>query len=141
MQRVRCYDCGKLYNYDEDCFCPKCGAFNQPQRSMRIGADGSVVRVDGINEANHTDSFVHRELHEEKRERRRIGLDKAFSESNVPRRPKCRPHAARRWLPISRTAQGISANSRAAVSFGVVVGVIILIVLFNLLSRVFLFFD
>ena len=66
MQKVRCYECGKQYDYDEDGFCPKCGAFNQPPRSTAIGADGSVVRADGLNERNHKNSFVHEELHEEK---------------------------------------------------------------------------
>lgn len=76
MQKVRCYECGKSYDFDEDDFCPRCGAFNQPRRSIRIGADGSVVRVDGINERNHKNSFVHEELHEENRERRAVGLSK-----------------------------------------------------------------
>ena len=140
MQRVRCYDCGKLYNYDEDCFCPKCGAFNQPQRSMRIGADGSVVRVDGINEANHTDSFFHRELHEEKRDRRRIGLDKGVQRIQRSSAAKVSPA---RSTTLAANLQDRARNQRkqqSSSSFGVVVGVIILIVLFNLLSRVFLFF-
>lgn len=76
MQKVQCYECGKRYDFDEDDFCPKCGAFNQPRRNIRIGVDGSVVRVDGINERNHKNSFVHEELHEENRERRAVGLSK-----------------------------------------------------------------
>lgn len=75
MRRVRCYECGKVYNFDVDDFCPKCGAFNQPQRTMRIASDGSVVRNDGLNENNHEGSFVHAELHEENKERKKAGLD------------------------------------------------------------------
>ena len=77
MQKVRCYECGKQYNYDEDGFCPRCGAFNQPPRETRVSADVTVVRADGLNERNHADSFVHRELHAEKRQRRSTGLDKS----------------------------------------------------------------
>ena len=77
VQQVRCYECGKRYDYDEDGFCPKCGAFNQPPRKTCVSADGTVVRADGLNERNHADSFVHRELHAEKRQRRRVGLDKS----------------------------------------------------------------
>ena len=33
MRMVRCYACGKRYDYDEDGFCPGCGAFNQPGRT------------------------------------------------------------------------------------------------------------
>lgn len=77
MRRVQCHECGKRYDYDQDGFCPNCGAFNQPQRASRISADGSVVREDGLNEQNHAGSFVHRELHAEDQQRRRTGLEKA----------------------------------------------------------------
>ena len=77
MRRVRCYECGKMYDFDTDDFCPRCGAFNQPPKTTAIDANGSVIRVEGINEKNHAGSFVHEELHEENRERRRMGLSKA----------------------------------------------------------------
>lgn len=81
MRKVRCYECGKTYDFDADDFCPKCGAFNQPPRNTRISADGSVIRVDGINEQNHQNSFVHAELHEENRERKAAGLSKGVRRS------------------------------------------------------------
>ena len=137
MRRVRCYDCGKSYNYGEDCFCPNCGAFNQPQRSLRIGADGSVVRVDGINEANHAGSFVHQELHEEKRERRRIGLDKSAQRIQ---RTVSRPTASR-----PAPTAGIQSRDRRQSRqqgknpVGILVWILILIMLFNLLPRILFF--
>lgn len=70
MRNVKCHDCGKRYNFDIDDFCPKCGAFTQPARASRIGMDGTVIRQDGINEQNHKNSFVHRELHAESRKRK-----------------------------------------------------------------------
>ena len=82
MRRVRCYECGKRYDFDVDDFCPKCGAFNQPDRASRIDADGNVVRVDGLNESNHRGSFVHSELHEENKERRASGLSKGTKRSS-----------------------------------------------------------
>lgn len=75
MRRVKCYDCGKRYDFDVDDFCPKCGAFTQPPQSARIGADGSVIRVEGINEQNHENSFVHAELHQENRKRKGTFLE------------------------------------------------------------------
>ena len=48
MRKVRCYECGKTYDYDTDDFCPKCGAFNQPPKSTTIDANGAVIRVDGM---------------------------------------------------------------------------------------------
>lgn len=91
MKKIRCYECGKSYDYHEDAFCPNCGSFNQPPRASRIAADGSIVRSDGINEANHQGSFVHQELHDEKRERRKYGLDKSFQRVV---RPAARPTTA-----------------------------------------------
>ena len=76
MRKVRCHECGKVYNFDAEDFCPRCGAFTQPPKSTTIDADGSVIRVEGINEKNHAGSFVHEELHEENRERKRMGLSK-----------------------------------------------------------------
>lgn len=87
MQKVRCYECGKSYDYDEDGFCPNCGAFNQPPRSAAIGADGAVVRMDGLNERGHKGSFVHREFHEENRERAVRGLSR--DEKKYAARPAC----------------------------------------------------
>lgn len=136
MQKVRCYDCGKSYDYDEDCFCPSCGAFNQPQRSLRIGADGSVVRVDGLNEANHTHSFVHQELHEEKRERRRIGLDKGVQriQRTVSQSAAARPAPA---ADLQTRNRGQS-RQQGKNPLGILVWILILIMLFNLLPRILL---
>lgn len=77
MRKVQCGECGRRYDFDIDDFCPKCGAFNQPAQSCRIDRNGSVVRVDGINEENHRGSFVHREIHAEDSQRRRMGLERS----------------------------------------------------------------
>ena len=69
VRKIKCYDCGKRYDFDVDDFCPKCGAFTQPPKSACVGADGAVIRVEGINEQNHKNSFVHAELHQENRTR------------------------------------------------------------------------
>ena len=42
--RVKCGSCGKLYDYDKDELCPKCGAFNQPDRGKRGTAPPAGVR-------------------------------------------------------------------------------------------------
>ncbi|MEG0779215.1 MAG: hypothetical protein RRY95_05310 [Oscillospiraceae bacterium] len=72
MRRVQCEECHKVYDYDEDDFCPRCGAYNLPPKAER-------TRVDGLNEAGHPNSFLHEELHNEERQRRQMGLarDKA----------------------------------------------------------------
>lgn len=66
MQKVRCGECGKIYDFDQDDFCPRCGAFTLPPRE---GRGGAVIRREGINESNHQGSFVHAELHQENRRR------------------------------------------------------------------------
>ena len=83
MRKVRCHECGKVYNFDAEDFCPRCGAFTQPPKSTAIDADGSVIRVEGINEKNHAGSFAHEELHEENRERRRMGLSKSARQTTA----------------------------------------------------------
>mgnify|MGYP004658709167 FL=1 len=80
MRRVKCEDCGKVYDFDTDDFCPRCGAFAFP-KGDRIGADGSVVRVEGISESNHKGSFLHEEYHAENRHRKATGLDRGADRS------------------------------------------------------------
>lgn len=107
MRKVRCYECGKTYDYDTDDFCPKCGAFNQPPKSTTIDANGAVIRVDGINERGHAGSFVHEELHEENRERKRMGLSKGHPPDGGLRRHSrlCREPASRQSGRQSGKAQ------------------------------------
>lgn len=42
MALLRCKACGKLYSYEKEGFCPKCGAYNRPPRKEWVDADGSV---------------------------------------------------------------------------------------------------
>ena len=80
MRRVKCEDCGKVYDFDTDDFCPRCGAFTFP-KGDRIGTDSSVVRVEEICESNHKDSFLHAEYFVEKRRRKAAGLDRGADRS------------------------------------------------------------
>ena len=102
MQRVKCEECGKVYNFDMDDFCPRCGAFNQPPKASAINADGSVIRLDGINEKNHAGSFVHEELHEENRERRRMGLPPSRVFPQMPPGPPFPALPSRQMPPAVR---------------------------------------
>ena len=129
MRRVRCYDCGKRYDFDVDDFCPRCGAFNPPDRTSRIGADGSVVRIDGLNEVNHRESFVHAELHEENKERRASGLSKG-----VKRTPQ---KAAARPAPAARKRSQAAPNSMANIIKWIIVAIVGLNILSGFVSRLF----
>ena len=80
MRRVKCEDCGRVYDFDTDDFCPRCGAFTFP-KGDRIGTDSSVVRVEEIRESNHKDSFLHAEYFIEKRRRKAAGLDRGADRS------------------------------------------------------------
>mgnify|MGYP001029488674 CR=1 FL=1 len=84
MRKVRCYECGKSYDFDTDDFCPKCGAFNQPGKRASIGADGAVIRAEGLNEKNHAGSFIHQEFHAENRVRKAVGLSKGVKRTAAP---------------------------------------------------------
>ncbi len=124
MRKVRCHDCGRTYDYDVDDFCPKCGAFNQPLRGARIDPDGNVVRVDGLNERGHAGSFVHRELHEEERERRRTGLD----QSAVRERP-----GAARPQPVRRPPQ---RSERTKTPFSILIWIVLGIIVLNFFAGI-----
>ena len=135
MRRVQCHECGRRYNYDEDGFCPNCGAFNQPPRTSRIGADGSVIWADGLNEQNHTGSFVHRELHAEDQERRRIGLEKGIQ--RIPRRTAPEPQRAR---PAAAYQQRSRKSSTSKNPWGIIAWIIFAIVAINILGSFFSIF-
>ena len=129
MRRVRCYDCGKRYDFDLDDFCPRCGAFNPPDRTSRIDADGSVVRLDGLNEINHRQSFVHAELHEENKERKASGLSKG-----VKRTPQ---RAAARQAPAARKRSQAVPNNMGNIIKWIIAAIIGLNILNGLLSSLF----
>lgn len=116
MRRVRCYECGKGYDYDEDGFCPKCGSFNLPHKAAAIGVDGGVIRREGINERNHRGSFLHAELHEENRERRGTVLEQDMDRMS------------------QKTTRKSGAERQKRLS--VMVAVIFAIVIFNIFSSI-----
>jgi len=78
MRKIRCAACGKSYDYDEDAFCPKCGAFNQPPKGRSAI---QAIRRDGLSEAGHGHSFLHEEYHEEERKRRAADLNQKISQA------------------------------------------------------------
>ena len=87
MPTVTCYDCRKKYDCAEDGFCPRCGSFNQPRKgSYTVAANGDIVRSDGINEASHAGSFVHKEYHAEERQRKTQGLDREVFAGMKPKK-------------------------------------------------------
>ena len=137
MRIVKCYDCGRHYNYDEDGFCPRCGAFNQPAPIARVGADGSIVRVDGLNETGHTGSFTHKEYHEETKERKKSGLDKGVD--RIPMQKAAEElKRAFKAAPTPRPAgKTLASGSKKQADKGV--GIVIAIIIW-FLSLVFGFF-
>lgn len=101
MKQILCEDCGKRYNYEKDEFCPRCGAFNQPVKTWTTDSQGNVRRVDGVNEQNHAGSFVHSEVHREKRVRRAKGMDWEDGKRNdrqLPSRPERREKRDPMWI-------------------------------------------
>ncbi len=145
MAMITCENCGKRYDDQKDDFCPKCGAFNQPRHRWGEDAQGNVVRVDGINESGHEDSFVHQEVHREKAQRRQVGLD--WRGSQGARRPAAGPKPQRPAgaPPVQRPAAGAqrrSGGGKTQVNAAkwvvyLVAGIILLNVLFSILSVIF----
>ena len=51
MAVIRCKACGRLYDYEKQGMCPKCGAYNRPPRRERVDPDGSVHYLDARDAA------------------------------------------------------------------------------------------
>jgi len=129
MRNVKCYECRKRYNYDEDGFCPNCGAFNQPLSPKRIAADGSVIWIEGLNSQNHEGSFLHKEFHEENRKRKGTALEQK------PRSPK--PVTSRAPAPIKMRPQQ-QKQGKASVIFVIIVAIIVLNLLRGLIGFMYI---
>ena len=126
--RLICQECKKVYDYDVDDFCPRCGAYNQPPKA----AATATLRKDGINERDHHGSFVHREVHSEKEERRRTGLDAPKKSRPVtPVAPSPRGTVSTLRGPVAApgsSRQNTKKNSGTSV-WTIVIWIIILVVL------------
>ncbi len=128
MRKIRCYECGKSYDFDVDDFCPKCGAFNQPGKSSSIGADGTVVRSEGLNEKNHAGSFVHQEFHAENRVRKAVGLSKGVKrQARTPQQP----------LPKRQESWQKRQKNSAQYIIWIIVGIIFINILSSIFAAVF----
>ena len=134
VRKIICYECGKHYNYDVDDFCPRCGAFTQPERVHRIDAWGDVVRVEGINETNHKGSFVHAELHAENRKRKgtRLEVESALKQ---PAKKKIRPkNAADGRIQMAPPLESAGRTGKKEESSGSILGTIILVIIVALVK-------
>lgn len=104
MRLLVCDECGKHYDFEKDDFCPKCGAFNQPVKAWTTDEQGNVRRVDGVNEADHAGSFVHKEVHKEKQVRQAKGLDRS---GKTPPQRQRRPAPPPPQQPQARKQDGM----------------------------------
>ena len=57
-------------------FVPSAAHLTSRESMPALGADGTVVWEEGLNEKNHAGSFVHEEFHAENRVRKAVGLSK-----------------------------------------------------------------
>ena len=46
MATIRCRSCGRIYDYNKQDMCPKCGAYNRPPHRERVDPDGTVHFVE-----------------------------------------------------------------------------------------------
>lgn len=87
MRPVRCEECGKRYDFDVDDFCPRCGGFNQPPRTIQVRSDGTVGQREESRGRSHRESFLHEEYYEENRQRRGTPLEQGSKRGAVRRAP------------------------------------------------------
>ena len=108
MATIRCRSCGRIYDYNKQDMCPKCGAYNRPPRREWVDAGGDVHYAE-----QEKVCYEQKECHEEK-----------VCYENQTRRP--RPHI--QWhVPKKNAASGV---------IGAVIAVSVLIGLINTLRGV-----
>lgn len=61
MATIRCKACGRVYNYDKNGTCPKCGAYNRPPRKEIVEADGTVRYVTTENKVCYEEEECYEE--------------------------------------------------------------------------------
>ena len=61
MATLRCKSCGRVYNYEKNGTCPKCGAYNRPPRKEIVEADGSIRYVTTENKVCYEEKECHEE--------------------------------------------------------------------------------
>ena len=139
MRKIVCEECQKQYDYDRDEFCPKCGAFNQPVKTWGTDAQGNVVRIHGVNEQNHAGSFVHSEVHREKRVRQTRGMDWNTRTAQRPAasRPSPQRQAAPRQ-PARPAQQRKPASGVPRALFWIIVAIIVVNLIIPLLGVLFM---
>ena len=49
MATIRCRSCGRIYDYNKQDMCPKCGAYNRPPHRERVDPDGTVHFVEDLS--------------------------------------------------------------------------------------------
>lgn len=130
MQKLRCSECGKYYDFEKDDFCPKCGTFNQPKRNPCADGGGAVIRSEGLNEKNHAGSFVHQEFHTENHARKASGLSRSADHTAAK-------GASSHIRPGMRSAlQGNGGRAQGGNPLRIILWVIFALAVFNILTGV-----
>ena len=61
MATLRCKSCGRVYSYEKNGTCPKCGAYNRPPRKEVVEADGTIRYVTTENKVCYEEKECHEE--------------------------------------------------------------------------------
>ena len=122
MRKVTCHECKKRYDYDEDGFCPACGAFNSPISPDRIDAEGNLVQ----NDQTDWRSTVQLEQPEDEVDQLWGKLQQSFKESEF-----------RKWHGRSLRMQTSGRNSQKIGVKQLILLVLGFIILLNVLSLAF----
>ena len=61
MATLRCKSCGRVYSYEKNGTCPKCGAYNRPPRKEIVEADGTIHYVTTEQKVCYEEKECHEE--------------------------------------------------------------------------------
>ena len=104
MRKVTCHECKKRYDYDEEGFCPVCGAFNAPSAASRIDAEGNLIRQEELNSKSSWGTLVQLEQPEEEVDQLWGKLQQSFKANDLWKRQgkSLMPRLSGRQIPKMR---------------------------------------
>lgn len=138
MRKVTCKDCHRVYDYDKDDFCPKCGSFNPPSDSGATALERDLLsRFGTADAAREREIGAARAYQGQKSGRARHLCEdpKSHRESDDWKREDWKPGAgaSAAWQP--RTSQGSRNLLVAILTLGILGIVAVISVISPMITR------
>ena len=111
MAAIRCKACGRVYHYEKNGTCPKCGAYNRPPRKEIVAPDGTIHYVTTENKV----CYEEKECYEEE-VRQRTDSYHYTPEEPVPKQKSAKRPSAVQTLWQHRNAVATAGKQKKVVA-------------------------